>query len=90
MGEMMKAADEPSDYDTALLFSTKWAPPPGSVDLSRRNRSADTKYFDFHEDVQPEEAAAILHGEIVWQQRIRGEWVAVLRFPRIVDAGFQR
>jgi hypothetical protein len=86
VAEIQKAATDPGDYDTALIFSTKWAPPPGQINLSRRNQSSDTRYFDFHEDVRPAEAAAILHGELVWQQAIRGEWVAVLRFPRIVNA----
>ena len=86
VGEIEKAAADPEDYDTALIFSTKWAPPPGAVDLSRPNRSADTRYFDFHEDVRPAEAAALLHGELVWQASIRGEWVAILRFPRIESA----
>jgi hypothetical protein len=81
-----KAAGDAEDYDTALIFSTKWMPPPGAVDLSRRNRPADARYFDFHEDVRPSEAAALLHGELVWQDHIRGEWVAILRFPRIEDA----
>ena len=85
--EIEKAAADPGEYDTALLFSTKWAPPPGAVDLSRPNRPADQRYFDFHEDVRPAEAAAILHGELVLQASNRGEWVAVLRFPRIVNAG---
>ena len=69
-------------YDTALLFSTKWAPPSGRVNLAGRNAPADARYFDFHEDLLPAEAAAILHSEVVWQATIRGEWVAVLRFPR--------
>jgi hypothetical protein len=86
--EIEKAAADPGEYDTALLFSTKWAPPPGRINLSRHNQPADARYFDFHEDVRPAEAAAILHGEVVWQQSIRGEWAAVLRFPRIVNAGF--
>ena len=86
MGEIAKAAADPGDYDTALLFSTKWAPPPGRANLAQRNAPADARYFDFHEDVRPAEAAAILHGELVWQASTRGEWVAILRFPRIVNA----
>ena len=86
--EIEKAAADPGEYDTALIFSTKWAPASGHTDLGRRNRPADTRYFDFHQDVLPAEAAAILHGEIVWQPPPRhGEWVAIIRFPRIVDAG---
>jgi 4-amino-4-deoxy-L-arabinose transferase-like glycosyltransferase len=77
-----QSAAGPGEYDTALLFSTKWAPPLGSINLARSNTSSDTRYFDFHEDVLPAEAAAMLHGEVVWQASIRGEWAAVLRFPR--------
>jgi 4-amino-4-deoxy-L-arabinose transferase-like glycosyltransferase len=80
--EIQKAAADPSDYDTALLFSTKWAPPGGVLDLTgHRASDSDTRYFDFHEDLSPVEAAALLHGEIVWQARSHGEWVAILRFP---------
>lgn len=89
IGEIEKAAAQPGEYDTALIFSTKWAPKPGSVSLSARNSRADARYFDFHDDVRPAEAAAILHGELVWQAAIRGEWVAILRFPRIVNAGLR-
>jgi len=84
--QIEKAAADPGAYDTALIFSTKWAPAAGSVDLSRTNKSSDTRYFDFHEDIRPAAAAAILHGELVWQAHIRGEWVAILRFPRIENA----
>jgi len=89
--EIQKAAADPSDYDTALLFSTKWAPPSGALDLIHRNApgtsDSDTRYFDFHEDLRPAEAAALLHGQLVWQAHTRGEWVAILRFPRSVNAG---
>ena len=86
MDEIQKAAADPGDYDTALLFSTKWAPPSGRMNLGQRNTPSDARYFDFHEDVLPAEAAAILHGQLVWQASTRGEWVAILRFPRIVNA----
>jgi 4-amino-4-deoxy-L-arabinose transferase-like glycosyltransferase len=76
------SAATPRVYDTALLFSTKWAPPPGAIDLAHRNAPDDARYFDFHQDVLPAEAAALLHGEVIWQASIRGEWVAVLRFPQ--------
>jgi 4-amino-4-deoxy-L-arabinose transferase-like glycosyltransferase len=84
--QIQKAATTPGDYDTALLFSTKWAPPPGRIDLGRPNQSTDIKYFDFHLDLRPAAAAALLHGDVVWQASRKGEWVAILRFPRVVDA----
>jgi 4-amino-4-deoxy-L-arabinose transferase-like glycosyltransferase len=85
--QMQLAAADPGSYDTALIFSTKWEP---RIDLGpnlrKPNHSADTRYFDFHHDLRPAEAAALLHGEILWQQYRNGEWAAVLHFPRIVNA----
>jgi 4-amino-4-deoxy-L-arabinose transferase-like glycosyltransferase len=86
MEEIQKAAADPGDYDTALIFSTKWEPPANRVNLGRRNESSDTKYFDFHRDLSPAEVATLLHGEIVWQAQRKGEWAAVLHFSRIVEA----
>ncbi|MEO6912237.1 MAG: glycosyltransferase family 39 protein [Edaphobacter sp.] len=86
IGSMQAAAADPGAYDTAFLFSTKWEPPPGTLNLGKQNKSADTRFFDFHQDMHPAQAAALLHGEIVWQAHRKGEWVAVLRFPRSVDA----
>jgi hypothetical protein len=80
--QIQKAATEPGDYDTAA----KWAPAPGSIDLGLSNQSTDIKYFDFHLDLRPAAAAALLHGDVGWQASRKGEWVAILRFPRIIDA----
>jgi 4-amino-4-deoxy-L-arabinose transferase-like glycosyltransferase len=84
--EIQKAAANPGDYDTAFIFSTKWEPPANRMNLGRHNESSDTKYFDFHRDLSPPEVATLLHGEIVWQARRKGEWAAVLHFPRVVEA----
>jgi 4-amino-4-deoxy-L-arabinose transferase-like glycosyltransferase len=84
--QIQKAATDPGAYDTALIFSTKWEPPANRINLGRQNQSSDKKYFDFHYDLHPADAAALLHGEVVWQAQRKGEWAAVLRFPRIVDA----
>jgi len=84
-----KAATQPRDYDTALLFSTKWNPPPGRLNLARPSMSADTRYFGFHQDASPAQAAEILHGDVVWQASQHGEWVAILRFPRIENASLK-
>ncbi|WP_255551289.1 glycosyltransferase family 39 protein [Granulicella sp. dw_53] len=83
--QMQLAAAEPGNYDTALIFSTKWEPAQ-SLNLGKQNEPSDAKYFDFHHDLRPAEAAALLHGEVVWQAHRHGEWAAVLHFPRIVNA----
>ncbi len=86
MEEIQKAAADPGSYDVALVFSTKWEPPANRINLGRHNESADTKYFDFHRDLSPAEVAALLHGDVVWQAHRKGEWAAVVHFPRIVEA----
>lgn len=86
LNQLEQAEQDPGGYDTALLFSTKWEPPAHQLNFGRANQRSDEKYFDFHHDLGPAQAAALLHGEIVWQGRRKGEWAAVLRFPRAVDA----
>ena len=83
--EIQKAQADPGEFDTALLFSTKLTP-RGRINLGRHSQASDTRYFDFHEDMAPGEVAAMLHGEVVWEDSRKGEWAAVLRFPRIVNA----
>jgi len=86
LDQLQKAAQTPGDFDTALLFSTKYEPPAGRTNLSRRTQNSDARYFDFHRDVLPAEAAHLLHGEVLWQASRNGEWAAVLRFPRSFEA----
>ncbi len=86
LDEVQKAAADPGQFDTALLFSTKCEPVPGHIDLGKLNHSADTRYYDFHSDLSPVQTAALLHGQLLWQASRNCEWVAILRFPRIVNA----
>ncbi len=85
-GNLSQAASDPGGFDTALLFSTKCEPTPGSLDLGRIHAAADARYFDLHHDLPPAQAATLLHGDLVWQTRRGCEWAAVLHFPRIVEA----
>ena len=77
--EIAKAAGERDSYDTALVFSTKYTPPPGRWNLPVALGS-DERYYDFHHDLSPAEVAAALHGKVVWQAERKGQWAAVLRF----------
>ena len=88
--QLQKAAQDPGAFDTALVFSTKWVPPTGSFSLTRHTESTDSRFFDFHRDLHPEEVALALHGQVVWQASSHGEWAAILRFPRASEASFVR
>ena len=78
--QIFKAAQEQDLFDTAIVFSTKYLPPGTSP--STITMPSDARYFDFHDDLKPQEIARILHGDVVWEKELRGEWAAVLRFPR--------
>ncbi|MFT4114156.1 glycosyltransferase family 39 protein [Silvibacterium sp.] len=80
------AAQNPGDYSTAFLFSTKYDPPRLPMSLGPANEALDRRFFDFHVDLMPKEAAHLLNGQIAWQDYRKGQWAAVLTFNRVMDA----
>jgi len=80
--EVEKAAYLPEDYNTALVFSTKYDPPHLLLSLGRKNEKLDERYFDFHRDLPPGLIARVLGGDVVWREEHKGQWAAVLRFHR--------
>jgi 4-amino-4-deoxy-L-arabinose transferase-like glycosyltransferase len=83
--EIAKAAANPGLFDAAIIFSTKYDPPPGGLNLAGHSRTNDKRFYDYHQDLLPGNVAARLGGRIVWQEDIKGEWAAVLVFPRGYD-----
>jgi hypothetical protein len=84
--QVAKAGMDPGAYDTALVFSTKWIPRLGWLNLGQASESTDERFFDFHRDLSPEATAAELGGQVVWRGYRNGEWAAVIRFPRAEEA----
>lgn len=75
-------------YDVALVFSTKYEP-PRKLWMPEFWRRAQSRYFGYHADAQPFEAAQILGGHVVYEQRRTGQWVAVIEMPEIrMAAGY--
>jgi hypothetical protein len=76
-----------SDYDVALVFSTKYQPPGGSpLDWIPAWRRAHEKYFDFHQNLPPELVAQWLHGDLIYTEHSAGQWIGIIAFPRVVNA----
>jgi hypothetical protein len=73
---MFAAEQARGQYRVAFLFSTK-SDSRFILPLSGWER-LQTRYFGFHRDLTPEIAARLLGARIVYQQRARGQWVAVL------------
>jgi hypothetical protein len=77
-----RAAEEPGRYSAALVFSTKYDPPP-LISLGRR---FDEKYFGLHRDLSPEAIARRLNGTLVWTGQDQGMWIGLIRFNRQFEA----
>ncbi|MGI4757152.1 MAG: ArnT family glycosyltransferase [Janthinobacterium lividum] len=84
--QVARAAADPGAYDVALVFSTKYDPPPGGLNLTGANRANDRRFYDYHRDLLPGEIARALGGSVAWQEDRKGEWAALLTFPRGYDA----
>jgi 4-amino-4-deoxy-L-arabinose transferase-like glycosyltransferase len=84
--QIMAARDQAELYDMALLFSTKYEPSGGFLIRLPFWETLQKRYFDYHTDVPPALAAEMLGGRIVWQQRVGGQWAAILQMDRAVNA----
>jgi hypothetical protein len=83
--QINRAGDDPGRYSAALVFSTKYDPPP-LITLGRR---FDERYFGLHHDLPPEAIALRLHGTLVWKGQDQGMWVGVIRFNRQFEASLR-
>jgi len=89
LDEVLSATDFRSNYEVALIFSTKYEPRPALWDRWRaftETRTAlKTRFFGFHRDLPPAAAAQILGGHVVFSEQRQGQWVAVIEMERIEE-----
>jgi hypothetical protein len=76
--EVLSAADARSNYEVALIFSTKYEPGPARWDHWQAWTELKTRFFGFHRDLPPAAAAQILGGRVVFSEQRQGQWVAVI------------
>ena len=79
-----RAAQNPSGYSSALVFSTKEEPAVMPFHLT--SPALEEQYFGLHHDLTPGAIAHQLDGDIAWQQTDGLQWAAVIRFHRAVEA----
>jgi hypothetical protein len=82
LDEVLSAADFRSNYEVALVFSTKYEPAPARWDHWQTWTEWKTRFFGFHRDVPPAAAAQILGGNIVFSERRKGQWIAVIEMEQ--------
>jgi 4-amino-4-deoxy-L-arabinose transferase-like glycosyltransferase len=83
--QVERADGEPAKYGAALVFSTKYDPPP-LVNVWPFNRKMDERYFGLHKDLLPSAIAQRLGGSVVWRRDEAGMWVAIIGFRRTAGA----
>jgi hypothetical protein len=77
--ESAESHDARSHFDVALVFSTKYQPPPNIFDRWQLWQQWKARYFGFHRDLTPEAAAALLGGKLVYAPEFRrGQWVGIV------------
>ena len=84
--QISRAAEEPEKYSVALVFSTKEEPSSPFFTLGAKSKEMDERYFGLHQDLQPEAIAQQLGGTLVWKQSDQGQWIALIRFNRAIEA----
>ncbi|HWH59962.1 MAG TPA: glycosyltransferase family 39 protein [Terriglobales bacterium] len=84
--QLMAASDARSNFDVALVFSTKYQPPRSLFDRWRLWQEWKRRFFGYHIDMSPGAAASILGGELVYKDGRQGQWVGVIRVQRIEEA----
>ncbi|MFZ0588234.1 MAG: glycosyltransferase family 39 protein [Candidatus Sulfotelmatobacter sp.] len=85
LDEVLSAASY-SNYQVALVFSTKYEPGPAVWDRWQAWTQLKARFFGFHRDLPPAGVAQILGGHIVFSEQRPGQWVAVIEIDRVQEA----
>jgi hypothetical protein len=80
--EVLSAAHFRQNFDVALVFSTKYEPPTPLMDRWKAWTNLKRRFFGYHRDLPPAVAAGILGGHIVFSEKRKGQWVAVIELER--------
>jgi hypothetical protein len=86
LDEVLSAAEFRTNYEVALVFSTKYVPGPAAWDHWRTWTELKARFFGFHRDLPPVAAAEILGGRIVFSEEKKGQWIAVIEMERVENA----
>ena len=84
--QLFAASDARSQFDVALVFSTKVQPGHTFFDKWRLWQEWKTRYFGYHVDLTPEAAASVLRGDLVYIERRKGQWVGVIEMEKVEEA----
>jgi len=84
--QLMSAAEFRSQFDVALVFSTKYEPPDSWFERCRLWQRWKTEFFGYHRDLPPAAAAQLLGGTLVYSDRRDGQWVGLIEMQQVQEA----
>ncbi|MFZ0801385.1 MAG: glycosyltransferase, partial [Terriglobales bacterium] len=84
--QLFAASDLRSQFDVALVFSTKYEPSHLLFERWEAWQRWKAEFFGYHRDLPPAAAAQILGGQLVYQEHRSGQWVAVIELAQIEEA----
>lgn len=84
--QLMMAADLRSEYEVALVFSTKCEPAHPLLENWHLWQDWKARFFGYHRDVPPVAAAQILGGSLVFTETRKEQWIGVIEIDRVMDA----
>ena len=80
--QVLSAAEFRSNFDVALVFSTKYEPAHPMLDRWQKWTELKRRFFGYERDLPAEAAARILGGRIVFSEQRKGQWVAVIELNK--------
>jgi hypothetical protein len=89
LDEVLSAADLRPNFEATLVFSTKYEPAHtvfSNIEHRKLWEDLKTRFFGFHLDLPPGAVAHILGGHIVFSEKRKGQWVAVIEMERVENA----
>ncbi len=85
--QMLEAAQQRDLFDAVFIFNTKYDPPPNFMTRVGWWNRLQARFFGYHEDFRPEQAAMLMQGRIVWHEERGGQWAAVIMVEHAENAG---
>lgn len=84
--QMISAADLRSNFDVAMVFSTKYEPRHALLERWRTWQQWKTRFFGYYRDIPPAAAAQILGGRLVYTEARNGQWVGIIEMEQTIEA----